>query len=527
MPDLAARHARPSSFKWGPTRAAHQSPRTTEARQSPGLSHGRKFPLVAEKTTDKPKPTTLIERLRERRATLRADRDKILDRTAGHDDVDLSADELATFNELTSKLDDLDDQVEQARDAEIAELRAAAARIQQQVDDGPDDERPVWPFVPARALTRARAHVTDPLIYDPQGRNSWVRDVTTATLNPASSEARERLGRHELQMVEQRVMTSYQPGNSLTAGGALTPPAWLLAELATVARAGRPLADAIGSQPLPMGVDQLFVPTASQGGLTGVQATETTNIAAQDWVTAQLNSQIATVAGQVDISQALIDQSPAQVDQIILGDLLADLALRVDDQIINGTGAANQVNGLVTLTPGTAVAYTTAAPAYTSATTANSFVFQITKAINGVATQRKRAPQVIVMHPRRWAWVTTALDSQNRPMVVPTAEMNAYGRVNDVAAEAIVGTQSGLPVLLDATIPTNKGVGTNQDQVYVLRLDDLRIWESTPIARAMVAPLSAQLGVRLQVYGYLAAILNRYAGSIARIDGTGLVDPGL
>jgi HK97 family phage major capsid protein len=474
---------------------------------------------VPEKTLDKP---PLIEQLRAKRTETRKQADAILDRS-GHDQVDLSADELAKFNELVTAERDLDQQLEQARDAEIAEIRAAAAR-QLELTAEPA-KPPAWPFVQTRA--RGQAQVTDPEVYPRDGRASWVCDVVTATLNPANYQARERLGRHEAQMVEQRVMTSYQPGNSLTAGGALTPPAWLLAELATVARAGRPLADAIGSQPLPLGVDQLFVPTASQGGLTGVQATETTNIAAQDWVTAQLNSQIATVAGQVDISQALIDQSPAQVDQIILGDLLADLALRVDDQIINGTGASNQVNGLETLTPGTTVTYTSAAPAYTSATTANSFVFQVAKAINGVATLRKRAPQVIVMHPRRWAWITTALDSQNRPMVVPTAEMNAYGRVNDVAAEAIVGTQSGLPVLVDATIPTNKGAGTNEDRVYVLRLDDLRIWESTPIARAMVAPLSAQLGVRLQVYGYLAAILNRYAGSISRISGTGLVDPGL
>jgi Phage capsid family len=456
---------------------------------------------VPEKTLDKP---PLIEQLRAKRTETRKQADAILDRS-GHDQVDLSADELAKFNELVAAERDLDQQLEQARDAEIAELRAAAARQLEQQTAEPDTP-PVWPFV----QTRARAKVTDPEVYPRDGRASWVCDVVTATLNPANWEARERLGRHEAQALEQRVMTSYQPGNSLTAGGALTPPAWLLAELATVARAGRPLADAIGSQPLPMGVDQLFIPTASQGGLTAVQATETTNIAAQDWVTAQLNSQIATVAGQVDISQALIDQSPAQVDQII-----------------NGTGANNQVNGLETLTPGTTVTYTSATPAYTSATAANSFVFQVAKAINGVATLRKRAPQVLVMHPRRWAWITTALDSQNRPMVVPTAEMNAYGRVNDVAAEAIVGTQSGLPVLLDATIPTNKGAGTNEDRVYVLRLDDLRIWESTPIARAMVAPLSAQLGVRLQVYGYLAAILNRYAGSISRISGTGLVDPGL
>jgi HK97 family phage major capsid protein len=67
---------------------------------------------------------TLTARLREQRATLRADRDAILDRSA-HDDVELTADELAKFNDLVSQLDGLDDQLETARDDEVAQLRAA------------------------------------------------------------------------------------------------------------------------------------------------------------------------------------------------------------------------------------------------------------------------------------------------------------------------------------------------------------------------------------------------------------------
>jgi HK97 family phage major capsid protein len=69
---------------------------------------------------------TRTARLREQRAALRADRDQILDRSA-HDDVELSADELAKFNDLVSQLDGLDDQLETARDQEVAELRAAVA----------------------------------------------------------------------------------------------------------------------------------------------------------------------------------------------------------------------------------------------------------------------------------------------------------------------------------------------------------------------------------------------------------------
>ncbi len=69
---------------------------------------------------------TLAQRLREQRTAIRADADKILDRS-GHDDVDLSADELATFNKLVAQDRDLEDQLEAARDQELAELRAGVA----------------------------------------------------------------------------------------------------------------------------------------------------------------------------------------------------------------------------------------------------------------------------------------------------------------------------------------------------------------------------------------------------------------
>lgn len=381
----------------------------------------------------------------------------------------------------------------------------------------------VWPFLKSAG---ARV-VSEPELYRQDGPNSWVKDVFATTVNPTAFDAQERLARHA--KAATKVMTSFQPANSLTAGGALTPPIWLIDELATVARAGRPLADAIGSQPLPGGVDQVMVPIASQGGATAVVPTETSTVGSQDWVTAQLNSQISTIAGTVDISQALIDQSPASVDSIIFGDLLADLALRVDDQLINGTGANNQINGLTTLTPGTVVTYTSAGPKFTSATNADSFVYQLAKAINAMWTGRKLAPQVILMHSRRWAWITTALDSQTRPMIVPEPQTGpaAFGRLANVNAQSVVGVLNGVPVLVDQSIPTNKGGGTNQDEVYVLRLDDMRLWETAPVARAFPQPLADKLQVRLQVYGYVAAILNRYASSIVRITGTGLVDPGL
>jgi HK97 family phage major capsid protein len=76
---------------------------------------------------------TLLERLREQRATTRQRIDAILERAA-HDQVDLTAEEIRAFAELAGQSRDLDDRLEEIRDQELAELRAglAAARTSQE-----------------------------------------------------------------------------------------------------------------------------------------------------------------------------------------------------------------------------------------------------------------------------------------------------------------------------------------------------------------------------------------------------------
>jgi hypothetical protein len=43
----------------------------------------------------------------------------------------------------------------------------------------------------------------------------------------------------------------------------------------------------------------------------------------------------------------------------------------------------------------------------------------------------------------------------------------------------------GLPVVLDPSIPTNLGGGTNEDRIFVLRPDDLLFYESSIRSRVL------------------------------------------
>jgi HK97 family phage major capsid protein len=225
------------------------------------------------------------------------------------------------------------------------------------------------------------------------------------------------------------------------------------------------------------------------------------------------------VAGQQDIAIQLLDQSPINFDELVMRDLLSDYATKVNLQVLGGTGASGQVTGLVTQSGVTAVTLT--------ATTVAGLYAAIANATQQVFTSRYAAPNVIVMHPRRWAWLVSQLDSTSRPLVVPAAQgpNNAVGVFGGVVTQQIVGSIQGLPVVTDPSIPINTGAGTNQDTIYILRTDDLVLYESGVRTRVLPEVLSGTLTVRVQVYGYIGFSAARYPASTARITGVGLVTP--
>src|SRR6478672_7117278 len=50
--------------------------------------------------------------------------------------------------------------------------------------------------------------------------------------------------------------------------------------------------------------------------------------------------------------------------------------------------------------------------------------------------------------------------------------------------------------------PTTKGAGTNQDEVFVIRADQLYLWESPPKLRLLEQTKAEKLEVLAQIWGY-------------------------
>jgi HK97 family phage major capsid protein len=225
---------------------------------------------------------------------------------------------------------------------------------------------------------------------------------------------------------------------------------------------------------------------------------------------------VRTISGQQGVAIQLIDQSPIAFDDVIFRDLTAAFATQVDLQVISGSGTSGQILGILQTPNIGSVAATSVDIKGVYSAVAN--------AVQLVHTTSFLPPDVVVMHPRRWGWLQSLLDAQQRPLFLPIANnpMNAGGIVTDVASQQVVGNMLGLPVVTDPNLPTNLGGGT-EDPILVLRASDIVLWEGGIRARVLPETKGQNLTVILQVYGYLAFSAARYPQSVVQI--TGLTAP--
>ena len=444
---------------------------------------------------------------REREDTL-AKRKAITDLAEEEAREDLLPEEDTEFRELTGQIKAKDDELRQL-DERIAELSDEAER-NRTITEG------------AKAVQRAKARVTsvsEARTYERGNGRSYLQDLARVQLRMDDGQAEERLRRHA-----QDVLTDPEyrdldrtDGN----GGYFVPPLWLMSQFIELARAGRAYANLANTQPLPPGTDSINIPKVAAGTSTAIQTADNASVSETDIDDDFISAPVRTIAGQQDMAIQLLDQSPVSFDEVIFRDLTADHATKTDLQVISGSGVSGQVTGVRGTSGIETVTYTDGSP------TVAKLYSKVADAVQRIHTLRFMAPTVIVMHPRRWAYLLAATDSTGRPLVVPDAgnPQNAIATLGAVAAEQVVGQMHGLPVVTDPSMPTTLGAGTNQDVIHVLRASDLLLYESGLRSRVLPEVGSGTLTVRLQVYGYLAFTAGRYPKSIVEIGGTGLVAP--
>jgi HK97 family phage major capsid protein len=234
-----------------------------------------------------------------------------------------------------------------------------------------------------------------------------------------------------------------------------------------------------------------------------------------------LTVNVRTYAGQQDVSRQALERSEL-VDVVVFGDLIADYFTKLDDAILNADGTSGTHLGIRSTGSIISVAYTDASP------TVPELYPKGADAVQQIETNRYMPPMLWVMHPRRWAWMLAALDTTNRPLVVPNANgpFNALAVGQAVEYGQIVGTWHGLPVLTDANLPTNAGAGT-EDVIIATRTPDLLFWQDGDGSPRQFTfeQANAPQSIRLAVWGYSAFTAGRYPKASASIGGTGLIAP--
>lgn len=376
-------------------------------------------------------------------------------------------------------------------------------------------------------------------VYGRTSGNSYFRDLIASATpgDPAAYEAMQRLTEHakvidragpdlptEFRAGPERraagAETRVNPNRTDGQGGYFVPPLWLVDEAVTLLRAGRSAADRTNVRPLPPGTDVINLPKVATGTTVAIQNPDAGAVSSTDLTDTFVTGPVRTVAGQQDIALQLFEQSPAGFDEIVFGDLIADYNMKLDQQVISGAGTSGTVAGLYASSP-TAVTFTSASP------TVPLLYVPLTQGMSQVAKLRFAPADTILMHPSRWYWIVAALDTQNRPLVTPETGggLNSIAVYDAAAAEGVVGAIAGVPIVIDANMPTGFGAGTNQDRILLGRVKDTYLYEGALRTRALVEILSGTLQVRLQTYNYVACIANRYPVALAAIDGTGLVTP--
>jgi HK97 family phage major capsid protein len=356
-------------------------------------------------------------------------------------------------------------------------------------------------------------------VYARTSRNSFALDLvraSTAGLD-IGGESRRRLAEHADYMNERGGLEHRDISRVDGSGGYAVPPAWLVDMYVELARPGRAFANTCQRLPLPGGTDSINIPRVLTGTSVGIQTADNTTVSETNLTDTFISAPVRTIAGQQGVSIQLLDQSPIQFDQVIFSDLIRAHAGLLDQQVIYGSGSSGQVLGVAN-TPGiTSIAV--------SSLDIAGIYKAIANAINSINTSRYLPPECVLMHPRRWSWLLTLLDTTNRPLFVPdtNSPMNAAGVLEDVDSQQVVGRTLGLPVITDANITTTSGGASNEDQVYVMRSSDILLWESGLRSRVLPETRAANLTVLLQVFSYVAASAARYPQSVVQL--TGLTPP--
>mgnify|MGYP003119786212 FL=1 len=446
----------------------------------------------------------LLDQLIAERSEISAMQTALVNRAA--DEVrDLTEEEDKNLADFQTRASELDRRIEDLRTMQEATLKADAMRAEVRAMNAENPEE-----APATGQAVVKE---EPLTYrqDNSHELSFVKDFIDSVVSKDAA-ATERIHRHQQEMLVTRDGTT-----SNYAG--LVVPQYLTDLAAPLARAGRPFADQCRNLPLPESGMTLNISRVTTGSSAAVQAAENDAVSETDIDDTLLTSNISTVASGQQLSRQAMERGTG-IDALVTGDMASAMSTTLDNQLINGSGSSGQLLGVSQVTGINAVTYTDGSP------TVAEFYPKLLDAIQQINSGIYRAPDLIVMHPRRLAWLQAGVDGNSRPLVLPQTNVpqNAMG-TGPAAGYGNTGSQiAGIPIVTDANIRTDLGAGT-EDAVYVVSRNDMLLFEDGEMMMRMDETAGLNLTLTLVMYQYVGFVPGRYPKAISAITGTGLIAP--
>lgn len=405
---------------------------------------------------------------------------------------DLTADEDKEIVDSLKSAEELDGSIQHHEELEARSAEAAKVREERGLKES--------------ASTRV---VSEPRTYSPNAPTSFIKDAYSAQFNN-DYEAQQRLARHmSEERIERRDVTSAN-----FAG--LVVPQFLTDLAAPFARAGRPVANAARKHQLPDAGLTLSISKVTTGTAVAVQS-EGAAVQETNMDDTKLDITVKTIAGQQNVSRQAIERG-TNIDSLVMTDLVSAYHTFLDKEVVAQLRTDVAAGGNV-------VTFTDASP------TVAELYPKIADAVQKVQTTFFAGPNVMIMHPRRLAFILAAVDGQNRPLALPMSN-NPQNAVSVGSGTPQYGNSGysilGLPVITDANVSIVEGPGTNEDNIYVGNMQELHLWEQgsgEPMMLRFEQPKGSELEIQMIVYGYSAFTANRYPKAWSIIDGTGLVTP--
>ena len=445
----------------------------------------------------------LLDQLVEERATISETQTGLVTRAAD-EERDLTETEDTNLKDLATRAEELDTRIAELRAVQVANLEAAKLRAEVASTD--DTE--------VRAVGNVVV-TNEPLTYAQENRNtSFFADMYAS--QTGDIDATDRIRRHRQEMA-----VEYRDG-AVSNFSALVVPQYLTELAAELARAGKPFANECTKLPLPQDGMSITISRITTGASAAAQ-TENGAGSETDIDDTSLVCDVKTIASGQQVSRQAIERGSG-VDTLIAADMAGAMAVTLEDQILNGSGSGVNLLGLTNVSGTNAITYTDGSPSV------SELWPKIQDAIQQVNANRFLGADLIVMHPRRLGFLNAALDSSNRPIILPQSNVpqNAMG-TGPAAGYGNTGVQiAGIPVVTSGKVTTSSGSGGNEDEIYVVRRSDMLLFEdaSQPAFIRMEETAGMSLTLSYVSYAYYAASMgSRYPASVSVISGTGLTPP--